>query len=47
MNIKPDMNLKPHMAILMGMCIAVVMLWPQEAFPLLIIVAAGLLDASV
>ena len=45
MNITPDMNLKPHMAILMGMCIATVMLWPQEAYPLLIIVAAGLLDA--
>ncbi len=40
-------NLKPHMAILLGMCIATVMLWPQEAYPLLIIVAGALLDASV
>ena len=40
-------NLKPHMAILLGMCIATVMLWPAQAYPLLIIVAGALLDATV
>ncbi len=39
-------DLKPHMAILLGMCIATVMLWPAQAYPLLIIVAGGLIDAA-
>ena len=35
-------NLRPHIAILIGLCLATVILWPAEAYPLLIIIAGAL-----
>jgi len=41
------MNIRPHIAILAGLCLATVILWPAETYPLLIIVAGALTDATV
>jgi hypothetical protein len=38
-------NIRPHIAILIGLCLATVILWPAEAYPLLIIIAGALTDA--
>jgi len=40
-------TIRPHIAILAGLCLTTVMLWPAEAYPLLIIVAGALTDATV
>ena len=38
-------NLRPHIIVLMGVCLATFILWPAEAYPLLIIIAGALTDA--
>ena len=40
------MNIKPHLAILLGLSAAVVMLWPADAWPVLLIVAGVAADAA-
>jgi hypothetical protein len=38
-------TMRPHIAILIGLCLATFILWPAEAYPLLIIIAGALTDA--
>ena len=38
--------MKPHLAILLGLSAAVVMLWPADAWPVLLIVAGVAADAA-
>jgi len=40
------MNIKPHLAILLGLSAAVLLLWPADAWPLLLIVAGVAVDAA-
>jgi len=40
-------RIKPIHAVLLGLCGAVFMLWPQDAWPLMVGIAAGALSDAV
>jgi len=40
------MNIKPHLAILLGLSAAVVMLWPADAWPVVLIAIGVAADAA-
>ena len=40
------MNIKPHYAVLLGLSAAVLLLWPADAWPVLLIVAGVAADAA-